>query len=422
MDVDEGAKGGDEERDLEDYAKVEMAGFVTNGNFSMPKGVFILFINDRAVECLPLKRAVDALFAEILPKHRHPFVYLSLQMPPHHIDVNLHPTKREVGFLHQESIVDAIGGAVRNALQTANASRDFAVQQPLTFAATSIPASSSAADGAATPVSSSDTASGAASQEHFGPRRRSNRTASALVRSGSDGGDSKGADDEDKGNGGVDEGRRRHVSGETGTTGVGGEAQGRLGDHGEKGPVPSMRRSATSGSSTSSKIATPAPQRKVRTDARTLRLDAFLTSTARSEEVDKVRGLETGADDYISKPYSIIELLARVKAHLRRSRPATMGERLIYNDILLDSETHKVFRGEKELKLGPTEFRLLTTFMEKPGRVWSRDQLLDRVWGRDIYVDTRTVDVHVGRLRKVLGSHGGEDLIRTVRGAGYALG
>jgi two-component system phosphate regulon response regulator PhoB len=99
-----------------------------------------------------------------------------------------------------------------------------------------------------------------------------------------------------------------------------------------------------------------------------------------------------------------------------------MGERLIYNDILLDSETHKVFRGEKELKLGPTEFRLLTTFMEKPGRVWSRDQLLDRVWGRDIYVDTRTVDVHVGRLRKVLGSHGGEDLIRTVRGAGYALG
>lgn len=152
------------------------------------------------------------------------------------------------------------------------------------------------------------------------------------------------------------------------------------------------------------------------------RMTPVIMLSARSEEVDKVRGLETGADDYISKPYSIIELLARVKAHLRRSRPATMGVRLIYNDILLDSETHKVFRGEKELKLGPTEFRLLTTFMEKPGRVWSRDQLLDRVWGRDIYVDTRTVDVHVGRLRKVLGSHGGEDLIRTVRGAGYALG
>ena len=152
------------------------------------------------------------------------------------------------------------------------------------------------------------------------------------------------------------------------------------------------------------------------------RMTPVIMLSARSEEADKVRGLETGADDYISKPYSIIELLARVKAHLRRSRPATMGERLIYNDILLDSETHKVFRGENELKLGPTEFRLLTTFMEKPGRVWSRDQLLDRVWGRDIYVDTRTVDVHVGRLRKVLGSHGGEDLIRTVRGAGYALG
>ena len=152
------------------------------------------------------------------------------------------------------------------------------------------------------------------------------------------------------------------------------------------------------------------------------RMTPVIMLSARSEEVDKVRGLETGADDYISKPYSIIELLARVKAHLRRSRPATMGERLIYDDIVLDSETHKVFRGQNELRLGPTEFRLLTTFMEKPGRVWSRDQLLDRVWGRDIYVDTRTVDVHVGRLRKVLGSHGGDDLIRTVRGAGYALG
>ncbi|MBR2657473.1 phosphate regulon transcriptional regulator PhoB [Yoonia sp.] len=152
------------------------------------------------------------------------------------------------------------------------------------------------------------------------------------------------------------------------------------------------------------------------------RMTPIIMLSARSEEVDKVRGLETGADDYMSKPYSIIELLARVKAHLRRSRPAAMGERLNYDDIMLDFETHKVFRGEHELRLGPTEFRLLTTFMEKPGRVWSRDQLLDRVWGRDIYVDTRTVDVHVGRLRKVLGSHGGTDLIRTVRGAGYALG
>lgn len=152
------------------------------------------------------------------------------------------------------------------------------------------------------------------------------------------------------------------------------------------------------------------------------RMTPVIMLSARSEEVDKVRGLEIGADDYVSKPYSIVELLARVKAQLRRSRPATMGERLVFGDVMLDSETHKVFRGERELKLGPTEFRLLTTFMEKPGRVWSRDQLLDRVWGRDIYVDTRTVDVHVGRLRKALGSHGGDDLIRTVRGAGYALG
>lgn len=152
------------------------------------------------------------------------------------------------------------------------------------------------------------------------------------------------------------------------------------------------------------------------------RMTPVIMLSARSEDVDKVRGLETGADDYIVKPYSVVELIARVKAQLRRTRPATVGERLTFDDIMLDAETHKVFRGEKELKLGPTEFRLLTTFMEKPGRVWSREQLLDRVWGRDIYVDTRTVDVHIGRLRKALGQSGGDDLIRTVRGAGYALG
>jgi two-component system phosphate regulon response regulator PhoB len=144
--------------------------------------------------------------------------------------------------------------------------------------------------------------------------------------------------------------------------------------------------------------------------------------SARAEEVDRVRGLETGADDYVVKPYSVIELMARVKAHLRRIRAAAVGDRLEYGDIMLDPETHKVFRSQSELKLGPTEFRLLSTFMEKPGRVWSRDQLLDRVWGRDIYVDTRTVDVHVGRLRKALCQHGGDDPLRTVRGAGYALG
>lgn len=144
--------------------------------------------------------------------------------------------------------------------------------------------------------------------------------------------------------------------------------------------------------------------------------------SARSEELDRVRGLETGADDYVIKPYSVIELMARVRSQLRRTRPSTVGQILEFEDIVLNSETHKVTRGGEAVKLGPTEFRLLSTFMEKPGRVWSREQLLDRVWGRDIYVDSRTVDVHVGRLRKALTSSGGEDAIRTVRGAGYSLG
>lgn len=144
--------------------------------------------------------------------------------------------------------------------------------------------------------------------------------------------------------------------------------------------------------------------------------------SARSEEIDRVRGLETGADDYVVKPYSVAELMARVRTQLRRVRPSTVGLRLEYEDIVLDSETHKVTRQDAPLKLGPTEFRLLSTFMEKPGRVWSREQLLDRVWGRDIYVDTRTVDVHIGRLRKALCANGGDDPVRTVRGAGYALG
>ncbi|WP_417525707.1 phosphate regulon transcriptional regulator PhoB [Marinovum sp.] len=144
--------------------------------------------------------------------------------------------------------------------------------------------------------------------------------------------------------------------------------------------------------------------------------------SARAEEVDRVRGLETGADDYVVKPYSVVELMARVRAQLRRTRPASVGERLEYEDIVLDAETHRVTRADQPLKLGPTEFRLLTTFMEKPGRVWTREQLLDRVWGRDIYVDTRTVDVHIGRLRKALCQFGGSDPLRTVRGAGYALG
>ena len=144
--------------------------------------------------------------------------------------------------------------------------------------------------------------------------------------------------------------------------------------------------------------------------------------SARAEEVDRVRGLETGADDYVVKPYSVVELMARIRSQLRRTRAAAIGERLKFGDIELDAETHKVYRADQPLKLGPTEFRLLSTFMEKPGRVWTRDQLLDRVWGREIYVDTRTVDVHIGRLRKALCMHGGPDPLRTVRGAGYALG
>ena len=144
--------------------------------------------------------------------------------------------------------------------------------------------------------------------------------------------------------------------------------------------------------------------------------------SARSEEDDRVRGLETGADDYIVKPYSVAELLARIRTQLRRVRPASVGQKLEYQDIVMDSEEHRVTRAGHPVKLGPTEFRLLTTFLERPGRVWSREQLLDRVWGREIYVDTRTVDVHVGRLRKALCAAGGDDPLRTVRGSGYSLG
>ncbi|OIQ44806.1 MAG: phosphate regulon transcriptional regulatory protein PhoB [Roseobacter sp. MedPE-SW] len=161
--------------------------------------------------------------------------------------------------------------------------------------------------------------------------------------------------------------------------------------------------------------------RRLKTRPETRAIPIIMLS-ARSEEVDKVRGLETGADDYVVKPYSVIELMARVRTQLRRVRPSTVGVRLEFDDIILDAETHKVSRSDNSLKLGPTEFRLLSTFMEKPGRVWSREQLLDRVWGRDIYVDTRTVDVHIGRLRKALTQFGGADPVRTVRGAGYALG
>ncbi|MFD1880685.1 phosphate regulon transcriptional regulator PhoB [Paracoccus pacificus] len=161
--------------------------------------------------------------------------------------------------------------------------------------------------------------------------------------------------------------------------------------------------------------------RRLKADPATRPIPIIMLS-ARSEEVDRVRGLETGADDYVVKPYSVVELMARLRTQLRRTRPATMGERLSYEDILLDAAEHRVFRAGQTLHLGPTEFRLLSTLMEKPGRVWTREQLLDRVWGRDIYVDTRTIDVHVGRLRKALMQNGGDNPVRTVRGAGYALG
>ena len=161
--------------------------------------------------------------------------------------------------------------------------------------------------------------------------------------------------------------------------------------------------------------------RRLKSGKATRALPVIMLS-ARSEELDKVRGLETGADDYMVKPYSVAELMARVRKELRRTRPASVGEELVFDDIVLDAGSHRVSRAQNEIKLGPTEFRLLAAFLENQGRVLSREQLLDRVWGRDIYVDTRTVDVHIGRLRKALMQHGGEDPLRTVRGAGYALG
>lgn len=161
--------------------------------------------------------------------------------------------------------------------------------------------------------------------------------------------------------------------------------------------------------------------RRLKTRRQTSEIPVIMLS-ARSEEVDRVRGLETGADDYMIKPYSVSELMARIRTQLRRTRPVSVGKRLEFEDIALDGETHRVTRAGIELKLGPTEFRLLSTFMERPGRVWTREQLLDRVWGRDVFVDTRTVDVHVGRLRKALRQGGPGDPLRTVRGTGYALG
>ncbi|MBB3933622.1 two-component system phosphate regulon response regulator PhoB [Kaistia hirudinis] len=143
--------------------------------------------------------------------------------------------------------------------------------------------------------------------------------------------------------------------------------------------------------------------------------------TARGEEQERIRGLSTGADDYVVKPFSVPELMARVRAILRRSRPEVIASLLRAGDIELDRETHRVRRSGRELRLGPTEFRLLEFLMKSPGRVFSREQLLDGVWGRDVYVDERTVDVHIGRLRKAVNRGRVKDPIRTVRGSGYAF-
>jgi two-component system phosphate regulon response regulator PhoB len=157
---------------------------------------------------------------------------------------------------------------------------------------------------------------------------------------------------------------------------------------------------------------------RARPDTRQL---PIIMLTARGEESERVRGLSTGADDYIVKPFSVPELLARVEALLRRSSPERIADILSFGELELDREKKRVSRNGHAIDLGPTEFRLLEFLMERPGRVFSREQLLDGVWGRDVYIDERTVDVHVGRLRKALNRGHADDPIRTVRGAGYAL-
>jgi two-component system, OmpR family, phosphate regulon response regulator PhoB len=152
------------------------------------------------------------------------------------------------------------------------------------------------------------------------------------------------------------------------------------------------------------------------------RMLPIIMLTARGEETDRLRGLDSGADDYVTKPFSPAEVIARLRAVLRRALPSTAVETLEYEDITLDLAGHRVERAGRNIHLGPTEFRLLRHLMEHPGRVYSREQLLDAVWGRDIYVEARTVDVHIRRLRKALNEGDAADLIRTVRSAGYAPG
>lgn len=160
--------------------------------------------------------------------------------------------------------------------------------------------------------------------------------------------------------------------------------------------------------------------RRLRRSAATAALPIIML-TARTEEGDRIRGLETGADDYVTKPFSPRELVARVRALLRRLRPSLAGGILEYAGVVMDTAAHKVTRGGRQVQLGPTEFRLLRHFLERPGRVFSREQLLDAVWGHDAYVEHRTVDVHIRRLRMAINIDDMPDLIRTVRSAGYAL-
>ncbi|MFN3944509.1 MAG: phosphate regulon transcriptional regulator PhoB [Allosphingosinicella sp.] len=160
--------------------------------------------------------------------------------------------------------------------------------------------------------------------------------------------------------------------------------------------------------------------RRLRRNAETAHVPIIML-TARGEEADRIRGFDTGADDYVTKPFSPRELIARVSAVLRRVRPALAGEVLSYADIEMDTVAHKVRRGGAVVSLGPTEFRLLRHFLEHPGRVFSRERLLDSVWGLDSDIEARTVDVHIRRLRKALNDGGRPDIIRTVRSAGYAL-
>ena len=160
--------------------------------------------------------------------------------------------------------------------------------------------------------------------------------------------------------------------------------------------------------------------RRIRSKPETRNIPIIML-TARSEEADRIRGLETGADDYLTKPFSTNELIARVRAVLRRIRPGLAEDTIACGDIRVDRVSHRVTRDGKEIHLGPTEFRLLDHLIQHPGRVFSREQLLNAVWGSDVFVEVRTVDVHIGRLRKALNKHKQGDPIRTVRSAGYAL-